>query len=158
MDTVFIYILLGLFIILTISLSIIPAGAFGVLEQNHKIHHIYDKPGVHFVIPFIQKMYIYHQTTRLNFESVLIAPINRTAFNLTMTIDVKIKDIKAYHGLVKHMTIHDELLIVMAKFIENSTDTNTLQKDLIDYLLDYLNKEIYPFTTTHIQILDFHIA
>ena len=158
MDTIYIFIVLGLFIILTVSLRIVPRDSFGVLEQFEKIHRVYTEPGIHFVLPFVQKMYIYSYLTTVDFNSVLIAPAHKAGFYLTMTISVKINDIKKYHTLIKPMVLHDELLIVMAKFLDDTPYSVTLSNDLSQYLSKYLSSPDYPFTTTHIQIIDLKIA
>lgn len=58
MDTFVIFLILSLFILLTVSLRSIPMDGYGVLEQWGKIHIIYQKPGIHFVIPLVQSMYL----------------------------------------------------------------------------------------------------
>lgn len=159
MDTFIIFIVLGLFIVLTVSLRFIPTDGFGVLEQFNHIHIIYKEPGIHFVIPGVQKMYLYHREMTLDFNRILLAPLNRNPFYVTLTISLVITDIEAYHKLIKSMSIHDGLMKVMTIFIESDTwAPNTMKADLNEHLTQHFIQTTYPFAVSNIDVLELDLA
>lgn len=153
METFIVFIVLGLFVVLTVSLSFIPSDGFGVLEQMGKIHEIYKEPGLHFVMPGFQKMYLYQRETTLNFDRLLLAPDNGMLFKVTLTISLVITDIEAYHKAVKHMSLHHDLLKQMEKFVETCAwSAQSIRADLNEYLVDLFTKNTYPFAVSNIDV------
>lgn len=160
MDTFIIFVVLGLFIVLTISLRSIPFDGFGVLEQFGKIHRIYEKPGVHFVIPGVQKMYLYHRETTLDLNQLQIISESGSRYIVTVSISNIIKDIKPYHTLIKNTTIQVDVLKQIEQFIEKGLHhPNTMKDDLSNYLnAFFIQTPDYPFSVTHIDVIHFDLA
>jgi regulator of protease activity HflC (stomatin/prohibitin superfamily) len=153
METFIVFIVLGLFVILTVSLSFIPSEGFGVLEQMGKIHEIYSEPGLHFVMPGFQKMYLYQRETTLSFDRLLLAPDNGMLFKVSLTISLVITDIKTYHLAVKNMSLHHDLLKQMENFVASCQwSAQSIRADLNEYLVELFTKNSYPFAVSNIDV------
>lgn len=153
METFIVFIVLGLFVILTVSLSFIPSDGFGVLEQMGKIHEIYEKPGLHFVMPGFQKMYLYQRETALHFDRLLLAPDNGMLFNVSLTISLVVTDMKAYHLSMKDMSLHQDVLKHMEQFIESCEwQPSSIRTDLNEFLSAHFTKHVYPFAVSNIDV------
>lgn len=159
MDTFVIFLILSLFILLTVSLRSIPMDGYGVLEQWGKIHIIYQKPGIHFVIPLVQSMYLYDKHTTLEFNRVLLESDNRFKMRATLRILHEIMDIKPYHTMVKDTSLHVDLLKVMQEFVSACQwDPNHLKNDLNQYLSTHFEKSNYPFKVQKIEIIELELV
>lgn len=156
METFVVFIVLGLFIVLTVSLRFIPSEGFGVLEQMGKIHVIYQEPGLHFVMPFFQKMYLYQKEATLDFNELVLSPENGMHFKVTISISHVITDIKSYHLAMKNMNIQIDLMKHMESFVSSGQyHPNTMKAELNDYLVELFTKTTtYPFAVSNIDVLE----
>jgi hypothetical protein len=74
-------------------------------------------------------------------------------FKVSLTISLVITDIKAYHLVVKNMSLHHDLLKQMENFVASCQwSAQSIRADLNEYLVELFTKNTYPFAVSNIDV------
>lgn len=131
-----IIVILGLVILFMIpNIKIVRQNEVKVVERLGKFHKMLDTPGIHFVVPFIDRDI---QTVSLNKEHIhvkLKADIDDAKIDVNITYDMKVIDPKTfvYAALDSNKVIHEYII----SSIESEIDHETIIEETTSYALSY---------------------
>lgn len=131
-----ILVILGLVILFIIpNIKIVRANEVKVVERLGKFHKMLDTPGIHFVVPFIDRDI---QTVSLNKEHIhvkLKAEIDDQNKDIFISYFMKVTNPKTYvyAALDSNKVIHEYII----SSIESKIDIETIKEETISYALSY---------------------